>query len=371
MKNLLSGRQGKIESMFLNNHFSKNTLIIISILFISLASVFPPKAFSSQESEENFSIQSYDEFMTQFKKAQLLQYKVDPEYKNIESLYSRGVELLREYGKGEAGHGAGEIKKLESLIVLLEANLYFLKPDRPGRKVLDIIDDFEERFPESFDLFPNVSIMRIRCFQDLGLNDMVNEEIEGIANVNSDDKRGFTALHDLAEKLFSEALIEDERGGGDIAKKHRADALMIYTKLYSLSKLRPDYRKYRNPILFRMVRIYMSKDQLFNALGLYNNILGADPLSADEIYALGLLYEKTEQWDDALETWRLFSDGVKPGTDHWFEARYRRAVALEALGSVDRACDILTVTLLLHPDMGDDGLTNKYLELNRLLCVGE
>ena len=357
--------------MVLNNHFSKDLLLIISILFISLANVFSPKAFSLEESGKSINTQSYNEFMTEFKKTQLLQYIDDPGYENLESLYSRGIEFLREYRSGEEGHRLEEIKEIEALITLLEANLYFFKPGKSSKKVLDVIDNFEERFPDSSDLFLNVSIRRVRCFLDLGMNEMTNEEIDGIANVNSDGKKGFIALNDLAEKLFSEAAIADSKGKKELAKKHRADSLLIYTKLYALSKLHPDYREYRNPILFRMVRIYMSKDQLFNALRLYNNILGADPLSADEIYALGLLYEKTEQWEDALTTWRLFSDGVKPGTDHWFEARYRRAVALEALGRVDKACDILIVTLLLHPDMGDEGLTSKYVEMNRLLCVGE
>jgi len=301
------------------------------------------------------------------KEMQLLNKKGEAGYKRLNSLHNTGVKLLREYRSVGIDQGSEERTKNEPLITLFEADLYLLKQDKPSEKVLKIINNFEKRFPRSSDLFLKVRIMRIVCYQDLGLKDKAGEEIDGIVNINFVDKKGFNALHDLAEKLFNEASITQE----DLADRNRTNALMIYKKLYTISKLYPDYRKYRNPILFRMVRIYMSEGQLLNAIELYNNILKADLLSADEIYALGLLYERTGQWEDALMTWRRFSDGVRPGTDHWFETRYRTAVTLEALGRVDKACDILTVTLLLHPDMGNEKLTNKYIELKKTLCMGE
>ncbi len=357
--------------MVLYNHFLKNLLIIILVSIFFYVDICFLNASPAALSEKTVDIKSYNEFINGFKKMQSLQDKDGPEYKKLESLYKKGTELLRLYKSGELDISPDEGEKLEPRITFLEAGLYFHKPDRSSRKVLDIFHEFEKQFPDSSDLFLNVSIIRIRCYQDLGLNDSANEEIDSVANVNSTDTKGFTALYELAENLFSEAEASDDRGEEEIAKKNRADALLVYRKLYALSKLKPDYKKYRNPILYRIVRIYMNKDHLFNALALYNNMLRADPLSADEIYALGLLYEKTDQWEDALRTWRLFSDGVKPGTDHWFEARYRRAVALEALGRVDKACDMLTVTLLLHPYTGSETLTNMYVKMKETLCMGE
>ena len=74
------------------------------------------------------------------------------------------------------------------------------------------------------------------------------------------------------------------------------------------------------------------------------------------------------QWQDALTTWRKFSDGTKAGTHHWFESRYKTARALFELGKKDRACDVLTMTLVLHPDLADRELKKRFLDLKSKSC---
>ena len=51
-----------------------------------------------------------------------------------------------------------------------------------------------------------------------------------------------------------------------------------------------------------------------------------------------------------------------------FESRYRTANAFNMLGKRDKACDILNMTLVLHPDLGSDDLKDKYLELKSEIC---
>ena len=120
-----------------------------------------------------------------------------------------------------------------------------------------------------------------------------------------------------------------------------------------------------------MAQIHINRNQLDKAEDLYINILKKNSLSADAVYNLGLLYEKQEKWQDALDTWRKFSDGVKSGTYHWFESRYRTALAHIHLGNHEKACEILTVTMVLHPDLGNGDLTDKYEALKLKTCPKE
>lgn len=316
----------------------------------------------------NYISARYDALRLYIREMEQIKLSRDADHEKIESLYKKGVELLNEYRDMVKELNPLEPKEVEPSMILLEAGLHLLKPDNDYKAVLDIVKNFEKRFSKRTDLHLRAKVIRIACYQGLGLEKRAEEEIDNIANFKSVDREGFIALREFAEKLNHEADIAQDMKKKELAYKNRINSLMIYKKLYAISKLNADYRKYRNSLLFKMVKIYMSEGQWLNAIELYKNILKADPLSADEIYALGLLYEGTGQWEEALRTWRKFSDGVKPGTDHWFEARYRTAVALKALGKIDKACDILTVTLLLHSDMGNEKLTRNYIELKESLC---
>ena len=61
----------------------------------------------------------------------------------------------------------------------------------------------------------------------------------------------------------------------------------------------------------------------------------------------------------------------KTGTYHWFESRYKTAWAHTKLGNNHKACEILTITLVLHPDFGDDELKQKFIGLKNKLCKEE
>jgi len=77
------------------------------------------------------------------------------------------------------------------------------------------------------------------------------------------------------------------------------------------------------------------------------------------------------QWEQAHLTWRRFSTGIKEGSYHWFDSRYRTAWALIQLDKPGEACDVLTMTLVLHPDFGDDELKNKFVDLRAQYCSGD
>jgi tetratricopeptide (TPR) repeat protein len=178
-------------------------------------------------------------------------------------------------------------------------------------------------------------------------------------------------LQDLANRFYTrgkKATNEAEKG---LSSHLSLAALAIYEKLRDISLKDAAYNNYLEPIELRMADICMEENRIDRAAELYTAALGRNPQSADAVYGLGLIYERQGKWREALRTWRKFSDGVEAGTYHWFQSRYRTAVALHKLGETERACTVTTMTRVLHPDFGDNELERKYLELESKLCKGE
>ena len=101
---------------------------------------------------------------------------------------------------------------------------------------------------------------------------------------------------------------------------------------------------------------------------IYLDNLEQNPESADAIYNLGLISEKEDNWEDALKTWRRFSDGVKNGSHYWFESRYHTAKALYNLGQTENACEILNMTIVLHPELRDNAFKTEFMKLKNDIC---
>jgi tetratricopeptide (TPR) repeat protein len=118
-----------------------------------------------------------------------------------------------------------------------------------------------------------------------------------------------------------------------------------------------------------MAEIYRNENQLAQAKAVYQDQLKRDPASADAMYNLGLVQEQEEQWEEALVTWRKFSEGFKTGSHYWFESRYHTAKVLHKLGKRDKACEITTMIEVLHPTLRDEQFRKKFILLHGDVCV--
>ena len=148
-------------------------------------------------------------------------------------------------------------------------------------------------------------------------------------------------------------------------------SLAVYHRLLDVCQERSIYAKDADTIKLRIGEIYMAAGRMEDARKLYLAILKENPKSANAVYNLGIIYEAAGEWQKALTSWRHFSEGAKAGTTYWYEARYRTARAFVALGKRDKACAILKMTLVLHPDLGDAEMTRKYQELKATTCKEE
>jgi hypothetical protein len=83
-----------------------------------------------------------------------------------------------------------------------------------------------------------------------------------------------------------------------------------------------------------------------------------------EQYAL-LLVEAGDKpsLETALAKWREVEQRSQPATPRWFRAKYYLALAHEKLGNKEHAAKIITLTQVLHPDLGGPELKARFQDL--------
>jgi tetratricopeptide (TPR) repeat protein len=254
---------------------------------------------------------------------------------------------------------------------LLQARLRLFAPHDACNDILTELSGFERRFPQRADLHQEAMGLRIVCYYQLRRSDEGEAEVQRLTRDRAIDPRRYASLQKLADRFYRQSQVTE--GGEDRAADSVSAnaALALYRHLDAISRDNADYARFIDSIQLRIARIYVEKHRLAEAIGMYEQILQRNPRSADAMHALGLLYGETGQWQLALETWRRFSDGVQLGTHHWFVSRFETAKALERLGMLDRACTVAKMTLVLHPDLGDDELADEFVQIRSRTCTEE
>lgn len=263
------------------------------------------------------------------------------------------------------GKGAQE---LEAQTILLQAKAYMYGPEKTYKKALQKLNGFESRFPHSKTLYLMAKGLRMECYRQLQMFEEAKEEINTFLKEDFTISDRWTFLHDCANQFYEEAKRLKSSGNNQQASQQAAIALMLYKELSSLASRNSHYNRFLDSIQLRTAEIYMDENQTAKAKAIYQETLQKGPTSADAIYNLGLIYERENQWGDALATWRTFSKGLKPGSYYWFESRYHTAQALSRLGKNVEACEIATVIQVLYPELRDELFKQQLMKLQKDVC---
>ena len=287
-----------------------------------------------------------------------------------EKIYHSGLAAAKKYDSAEAAQKetSRHADSTAPYMVLLHAKLLGYGEAIDYDKILELLNGFEKAFPRGQDLFCDVFQIRAAALVHLKKMDAFSTELDRFVSAGPLNKDRYTSLKQLATQLYYGVEEGAAAKASGAFEYHLKGALQTYNILYNMSAANEAFKKEGEAIQLRMAQLYIFNDQLDIAERLYQDILKRNSLSADALYSLGLLYEKKEQWDAALATWRRFSDGVKTGTYHWYESRYKTAQAHIKLGNVKKACEIITITLVLHPDIGDAEMADKFQKLKTDNC---
>ncbi len=265
-------------------------------------------------------------------------------------------------------------KELEAHLTILRARLYAYGPEETCRKALGALNDFDARFQSkknSGRLSFTAMNLRMLCYQKLQMFSEAEEEINMVLNKGVINQKRWGFLNACAARFYQESKRSRDNGNTSLAHRQAEMALMIYNRLSPVAATNPEFNKFHDSIQLRMAEIYLDENQLEKGEKIYREKLNRDPLSADAIYNLGLIQEKQGKWEEALASWKKFSRGLKTGSYYWFESRYRTAVVLDQIGKRDKACEVITVMQVLHPELRDKKFREKFIQLQKDICEGD
>ncbi len=285
--------------------------------------------------------------------------------KKSRALYRQAVAKLNELQKLIKAHENGPYKTgLEAHAVLLQSRLHAFGPEGGFAKALSVLNGFEGRFTsvkDHRDLCRYAVSVRMECYQKL--NRMQDAEKE-VHRLLADTHANWALLNECGSGFYHIAK-------ESLQKSETELAILIYGKLLPVALSKSVYGRYADAIMLRLADLYMINGQPDKALPLYTRLLETDPASADALYNIAQLYEEQQSWEDALATWRAFAKGLESGSHYWFDARCGTVRALGKLGMINNACNIITMTKVLHPELRDPEFKARFLMMEEELCEGE
>ncbi len=284
-------------------------------------------------------------------------------YNDISSRIKRFHELLQ---KKEIDPG---IKETAACMTILKAELLFkYGPTDTQKDALVILKGFEKRFTHNHLILLEAKNLRMNCYMKFRMFKEAQEEIrlpDLKGTVNSDF---WAFLNKWAGVYYKEAARLREQGEA-LAGPHAITAAFIYGKLSDIASRNKAYGKYLDSIQLRWAELLMDEDQTPKARDIYIEYLKRNPNEAEALNNLGKIYEDEGQWQSALEIWRKFSKGLDAGSDQWFEYRFRIVHAYTMMGKNDKACEIISMTQVLHPNLKDEKLIEDMQTLKDKVCI--
>lgn len=284
--------------------------------------------------------------------------------KKAMEIYRNGVRLIGELEAAERGTG----ETLQPAMMILQARFFLFGPDGDCRKSIKKLENFESSSRGEKALLLEAVRLRIDAWLRLQMAGKAEAEVERFLGAGKNNPDPWTGLLNLASQYEEEAKVSPKREGARAGDLNAAAALMIYRKLSTLPAKDASHQQVHRAMRLRMAKIYLTQNKLSEAAELYQSILAGNSLPLDAMHDLGLLYEKTGKWQDALHVWSKLSKELATGSKDWLEARYKTASALNMIGARDKSCALITMTMTLHPDMGSDILAKQYNGLRSEVC---
>jgi tetratricopeptide (TPR) repeat protein len=269
------------------------------------------------------------------------------------------LEAIRVKGPARTASKRDETERMMNQGALLSARLFIYGPEAKYRQGLKDLSNFEQRYPHARELFLSVGIARVETYQKLREFNSAEAEVRKVMQSSDKHPQGKTILTTLAGRLVKNA----ETTGASAQNSYRI-AILIYEHLLAKSRKTP----LEETIQYALASLYLKVGDYGQAKTMYQEIIKNDPQSTEALSGLGKICEQEEEYEQALEYWRLLEEHLSVGEPAWYEAKYKLAFTHDILGNTKRACKILTVTRKLHPDLGGDAIKEKFLQLEKKVC---
>jgi len=226
------------------------------------------------------------------------------------------------------------LQELEAKATLLQAVYLSLRGDGGDEKVAASLADFDTRFPQQQDLWPQAVRLRLGALLQLGRFADAEHAVQQNAAVLAKENRP-EAIEALAAS-YAKAGSRHKADGDDSGAAAARAALALYgigDGTGATANLKTQLTK---------ARLYESTNDWSAAADLYRQMIQADGNSALALRGLANAEEQQGKTTDALAHWAAYTEKSRPGDPGWFQGQYQQARLLFAAGDKTRSCQLLT-----------------------------
>ncbi len=283
--------------------------------------------------------------------------------------YQKTSAQIVDCRKALAGASASADRELEARLAILQARLAACGPDQAVRDSLRQLDGIESRLSGSADrarLLNDAAVLRMQGMLRLGM--LKEADAAAAAFLKSGGAESWTFLNQCAAGCYERSNASRERGDDAAARAEAEKALSLYPRLCDASAGDPARGRYYEPLLLRTAGLYEAVGRSAKARELYERVLARNPRQGDAWYSLARLDEGGGDWEKVRDDWAAIARGLAPGSHRWLEARYRCARAYVELGKSRDACEMLSLTRSLYPQLESDELRDDYAKLQTRAC---
>ena len=243
---------------------------------------------------------------------------------------------------------------------IMKAVYLTLQPTPNDEAVLAALLDFEKKYPDQTDLFPQLTRLRLAAYEHLGRFAEAEAEVKAHGPLLLSSV-GTPTVENLALGFVREGA--RRRSKGDQTANHAAQqvALHLYELLVSESE-GTDKDK------LTLARLYENTAEPGKAAALYSEILKRNVNSLTALRGLGRTAEAQHQIADALRYWQQLTAAVRPGDVPWYEGSYQIARLKHSAGETQQACELLEQLKPAMPGLSDADLREQLDALYEQAC---
>ncbi len=221
--------------------------------------------------------------------------------------------------------------------------------------VLELLDDFERRYPEARDLRPRAVELRLSARVAVGQLDGAGRDLDAYLAASRPAERRRT-LGRIGRDLTARA----ERA----PEAERGPALALARRVYEILVQQGGEPGDR----VALADLDLRAGDAAAARRLYEEVLGRDGSSAEAMRGAARASAALGDRERALGYWRAILDASPPGGTAWYEARLAQVTLLAEDGRKTQACELLHAARGRATSPGGDEMEARLRDMEPTIC---
>jgi tetratricopeptide (TPR) repeat protein len=285
--------------------------------------------------------------------------------------YHATLDTVRELTAAAAATEDAALERLTAKACLLGSLLAAAAPMPRSEDVIELLGDFESRFPHGTDLAADAVALRVVAFARLGQAADARADIDRLIAVNVDGNQRRQHLRDVAGELMHEAEQTDparRRALLPLVQHAYAALVRAHGKGEAASATEAGGQSATMSDLATLAHVSLELADLDGAAQAFDRLLDLDPESTEALRGIARTAEARGQPEVALTHWRQLAKRAEPGETLWYEGVLNTARMQQELGRPAQACAALGEAAARAPWPTNEEMGRAYAELRQRVC---